>query len=640
MSWRDVVNGSTGEKVLINGNEAIARGALEAGVLYASGYPGSPSSEITETLARAAAARPGLYAEWSVNEIVALEGAAAASFCGLRAVCTMKADGLNVAFDFLTSLNLGGCRGGLVLAVADDPTGHSSLKEYDSRNLARAAQVPVLEPSTVAEARDMARYAFYLSEQIRGPVLLRSVTRVSHSRGLVELKELPAGQKKAEFPKGERFLTLARYHMQARDRLQQAAAQLDSGLLNFAEGPVSAKTVLFCSGVSLLYAREAVKVLGLEQEVRLARVGATYPLPESFVLTQLRGAGRVVFAEEVRPFLEESVLTLYARHTAGLGQVRFHGKLSGEVAGVRGPGCGEMNTDILVDTLAKIKGLKYNRPGYLPEQAAGLAELVPPRDYAMCPGCPHRASFWAIKTGVAVDGRNGIVTGDIGCYSLGGFTTGYNLFDTLHCMGAGPGIACGLGQLKKLGLARPAVTVVGDSTFYHAVLPGLINGRYSGSDFLCVVLDNGATAMTGHQPHPGTGFNAVGREVEALAIEDVVRGLGITAEIADPFQVEIAAGKVFELLRRPGVKVLIFRQPCALVAARRQRMRRRVFVDQDRCRGEACGCGRFCTSVWGCPGNIWDQSAGKAKIDEAVCAGCGVCAALCPAGAIQVEEGI
>lgn len=638
MSWKDAVGGQPGEKVLLNGNEAIARGALEAGVKYASAYPGSPSSEITETLARAASASGGLYAEWSTNEIVALEGAAAASFCGLRAICTMKADGLNVAFDFLTSMNLGGCLGGLVLAVADDPSGHSSLKEYDSRNLARAAQVPVLEPSTVAEARDMASRAFELSEQIGGPVLLRSVTRVSHSRGIVELKELPADEKKADFPRGRRFLTLSRYHMDARDRLARAAARYEDSPFNFAEGPENAGTLIICSGTSLLYAREAVKLLGLAGQVRLVKFGASYPLPENFALAQLRGARRVVFAEEVRPFLEESVLALYARHASDLGPVSFHGKLTGEVAGVRGPACGEMNTDILIDVLKGIFGLDYARPGYPADLSARLAEMIPPRDYAMCPGCPHRASFWAVKTGVAVDGRGGIVTGDIGCYSLGAMDTGFNLFDTLHCMGAGPGIACGLGKLKEFGLTRPAVTVVGDSTFYHAVLPGLINGRYSGSDFLCVVLDNGATAMTGHQPHPGTGFNSVGQSTEALTIEEVVRGLGLPCQAADPFNVEDAARKVFEMLRQPGVKVLILRQLCALVAARRQRSRRRVTVDPERCRGEACGCGRFCTSVWGCPGNIWDASAGKAKIDEAVCAGCGVCATLCPAGAILVEE--
>ena len=308
------------------------------------------------------------------------------------------------------------------------------------------------------------------------------------------------------------------------------------------------------------------------------------------------------------------------------------------MAGERGPGCGEMNTDILIEALTKITGVRYTKPDCPAELVEKLAAKIPPRDFAMCPGCPHRASFWAIKTAMAVDDRDGIIAGDIGCYSLGAFTTGFELFDTLHCMGAGPGIACGLGSLAKFGFNKPAVAVVGDSTFYHAAIPGLINARYNGSDFLCVVLDNGATAMTGHQPHPGTGFNAAGDAVEALSIEEVVRGLGIAVEISDPFNIDETAGKIFEMTRVPGVKVLILRQLCALVAARRERKKRRGSVDPERCRGEACGCGRFCTSVWGCPGNIWDSVTGRAKIDEAVCAGCGVCAALCPAGAITVEE--
>ncbi|TEB06050.1 2-oxoacid ferredoxin oxidoreductase [Pelotomaculum schinkii] len=637
MSWKDVVYGNPGDKVLINGNDAIARGCLEAGVRYASSYPGSPSSEITETLGKAIAAFD-LYAEWSTNEIVALEGAAAASFTGLRAVCTMKSDGLNVALDFLTSMNLAGCKGGLVLVVADDPAAHSSLKEHDSRNLARAAQIPVLEPSTPDEARVMAAWAFALSEETGGPVILRSVTRVSHSRGIVELKEIEGTQKTAEIPPGQRFQTFSIFHMKARDRLQFAADIYETSPFNFFEGPQEAKTVLFCCGSSYLYARETLKLLNLTGEVKLVRVGTTYPLPENFILSHLRGAGQVIFAEEVRPVLEESVLLLYARKAADLGNITFHGKLSGEVAGVRGPACGEMNTDILLEALAKITGVEYPKPGYPAKLLDQLVEKIPPRDFAMCPGCPHRASFWAIKTAVAVDGRDGIINGDIGCYSLGAFTTGFELFDTLHCMGAGPGIACGLGKLKKFGFNRPAIAVVGDSTFYHAVIPGLINARYNGSEFLCIVLDNGATAMTGHQPHPGTGFNAAGDAAEALSIEEVVRGLGIAVDVSDPFNIEETAGKIFAMNRLPGVKVLILRQLCALVAYRRERKKRRVTVDPERCRGESCGCGRFCTSVWGCPGNIWDTAAGKAKIDEAVCAGCGVCAKLCPAGAIAVEE--
>lgn len=635
MGWKDVIEGRPGDKVLLNGNEATARGAIEAGVCFASSYPGSPTTEIIETLDRVHSSE--IYTEWSVNEIVALEGAAAASFAGLRAMCVMKSDGLNVAFDFLTSMNLGGCKGGLVVAVADDPQGHSSVKEYDSRYLAKAAMVPVLEPSTVEEAKDMAVKAFALSERIKGPVILRAVTRISHSRGLVVLGEPLEKKREAFFPSGECFLTKTVFHMKARDRIGKAAVVLEECGLNFAEGPADAGTAIFCSGTSLLYAREAVNILGLKDEIKLVRVGTTFPLPENFIISHLRGVRNVIFAEEVRPFLEEGVMLLYARHCDH--KVRFFGKISGDIAGARGPSCGEMNVDIILKVLAKVKGIHYDIPGYPPFELAELKNLIPPREYAMCPGCPHRASFWAVKTAIAVDGRDCIVAGDIGCYCLGAWDTGFNIFDTLHCMGAGPTIAGGLSKLGRFGLKRPALTFVGDSTFYHAVIPGLINGYYSGSDFLCIVLDNGVTAMTGHQPHPGTGITVDGVDLNKVLIEDIVRGLGVTCEIADPFDNNAVAEKICDMLRKPGVKVLILRQECALVAGRKKRQKRRVYVDQSLCRGDTCGCGRFCTSVWGCPGNIWDQESGKAAIDEAVCAGCGVCASLCPAGAIVVEGG-
>lgn len=633
MGWKDVIEGKPGDKVLLNGNEAIARGAIEAGVCFASSYPGSPTTEIIETLSKVPASE--IYTEWSVNEIVALEGVAAASFAGLRSMCVMKSDGLNVAFDFLTSMNLGGCKGGLVVTVADDPQGHSSVKEYDSRYLAKAAMVPVLEPSTVEEAKVMAIRAFELSERIKGPVILRSVTRISHSRGLVVLGNPFEKNRNAFFPYGECFLTKTVFHMKARDRVKQATVVLEECGLNFAEGPEQADTAIFCSGTSLLYAREAVNILGLSGDIKLVRVGTTFPLPVNFIISHLQGVSNVIFAEEVRPFLEEGVMLLYARNCDH--QVRFFGKISGDIAGLRGPSCGEMNVDIILKALAIVKDIHYEKPGYPPDKLEEIKALIPPREYAMCPGCPHRASFWAVKTAIAVDGRDCIVAGDIGCYCLGAWDTGFNLFDTLHCMGAGPTIAGGLSKLSRFGLNRPALTFVGDSTFYHAVIPGLINGQYSGSDFLCIVLDNGVTAMTGHQPHPGTGLTVDGVPLNKILIEDIVRGLGVKCEIADPFDNNTVTEKICEMLREPGVKVLIMRQECALVSGRKNRQKKRVYVDQSLCRGDTCGCSRFCTSVWGCPGNIWDHKAEKAAIDEAVCAGCGVCASLCPAGAIVVE---
>ncbi|MBC7325474.1 MAG: 4Fe-4S binding protein [Moorella sp. (in: Bacteria)] len=258
------------------------------------------------------------------------------------------------------------------------------------------------------------------------------------------------------------------------------------------------------------------------------------------------------------------------------------------------------------------------------------------RELAFCAGCPHRASFWAIRAALELDGRNGFVAGDIGCYTLGLGRTGYYLMRTVHCMGAGVGVASGLSKLARLGFARPVVALVGDSTFFHAAVPALIDARYNQAAFLCVVLDNGTTAMTGHQPHPGMRVNAMGEEAPAVAVEEIVAGLGIPYTIQDPYDIKTTTRVVFDLLQQKVLHVLILRRECALVAARKSK-KPRVYVDPQRCIGDACGCKRFCSKVFSCPANIWDAAAGKARIDEAVCNGCGVCAANCPQQAIVVE---
>jgi indolepyruvate ferredoxin oxidoreductase alpha subunit len=637
VGWQDIVREESGKQVLLNGNEAMARGALEAGVHFVSAYPGSPSSEVTDVLAQVSE-NFNFYVEWSANEIVALEGAAGASFAGLRALCTMKADGLNVAFDFLTSMNLGGCQGGLVLVVADDPFGHSSLKEYDSRFLAAAAWVPVLEPSTVQEARDMVKWAFYLSEQIKGPVMVRSVTRVSHSRGIITLGDIEQTVREADFRPTRQFHTFARFHQEVRERLKQAEELFAVSPFNFSFGAEKADLTIFTCGTGWLYAKEALTSLQLEDQVKIVRLGTSFPLPQQFILSHLNGVKKVIFIEETRPFLEEKVLALYALHNENLGQIKFYGKATGHVSGIRGPECGEMNTDIVREVLVRLTGRPYHVPtvSLTKEEKKSLQASLPPRDYMLCPGCPHRASFWVVKSALALEGNNGIVTGDIGCYSMGAMETGFNLFNTLHCMGAGAGIAGGLSKLGSYGFKQPIVTLVGDSTFYHAVIPALINGRWNKANYLCIVLDNGVTAMTGHQPHPGSGKNAVGKEAEVISIEEIAKSFGFMVKVSDPFRCTEAIQDVLEFIRMPGLKVLILRQPCALVVSREQK-RRKVIVRQELCRGDACGCMRFCTAVWGCPANVWDKEREAAAIDPAICVGCGVCIDLCPAGAIFWE---
>ncbi|MEW6424653.1 MAG: thiamine pyrophosphate-dependent enzyme, partial [Bacillota bacterium] len=640
MSITGVKTDRPGQVVLLTGNEAVARGALEAGVGFASSYPGSPTAEVLSILGRLAA-EFNLYAEWSINEIVALEGAAAASFAGVRALCVMKPDGLNVAIDFLTTLAMSGTKSGLVIFVGDDPNAHSSIKEEDSRYLAKLAHVPVLEPATVAEAKEMVKVAFELSETLRHPVIVRGVTRICHASGNVVLGALPPREKVPGIPPEERFLTnpgaVAAYHQKQEEKLRRAAELGEELPFNRYEGPAGAGILVIGCGPAFLYAREAVASLGLTDRVGLLKLGLTWPLPEKLLLVHLRRAKKVIFAEETDPILEESVTSLAARHWSAVGEISFFGKNSAHVAGPFGPGAGELNVDIMVKALTAVAGLPVPEPAapelIAGEAAASPAQGPPPfapvpaidRELAFCAGCPHRASFWAIRAALELDGRNGFVTGDIGCYTLGLGRTGYYLLRTAHCMGASVGMAAGLGKLARLGFSQPVVAVIGDSTFFHAAVPALIDARYNQARFLCVVLDNGTTAMTGHQPHPGMGVNAMGEGAPAVAIEEVVAGLGIPFTIQDPYAIKTTTRVVFDLLQQNQLHVLILRRECALVAAR-QTKKPRVYVDQERCLGDACGCVRFCSRVFSCPANIWDAAAGKARIDEAVCTGCGVCA--------------
>ncbi|MDH7572593.1 MAG: indolepyruvate ferredoxin oxidoreductase subunit alpha [Clostridia bacterium] len=631
MNTMRVVMDAPGEVALLTGNEAVARGALEAGVHYATSYPGSPTAEILECIA-AGAEKFGLYAEWSVNEKVAMEGAAAASFAGLRSITIMKCDGLNVAFDFLTSFSMAGCRGGMVIVVGDDPSAHSSAKEEDSRYLGRVAHIPVLEPADSGEAKEMVKHAFDLSEALRQPVMLRLVTRVCHGSGNAVLGEFRRRPVKAQFPPEEKFFTWIEYHQVQEEKLAQAAELAEASPFNRYVGPPGAPLLVICSGPSFYYAREAVEKLGLAEEAGILKLGTLWPLPENLLLSHLRTARQVVFVEEVEPFLEENIKALAAQYGEEVGPTGFYGKKSGHVAGANGVGLGEMNPEQVLKALAAITG---RRPPPAEDPALPWPEPVP-RELAFCPGCPHRTSFWAVKVALELDGRQGVVLGDIGCYTLGKGRTGYHLLQTLHAMGSGVGLACGLGQLSRFGFTQPVVALVGDSTFYHAVVPALINGQYNRAEFLCVVLDNEATAMTGHQPHPGLEVGAMGQPCTPVELESVVRGLGIPVWVADPYRVEETIELVRDLLRVPGPKVLILRRACALVAVKK-RAPVRVWVDPERCRGDACGCERFCSRVFSCPANIWDAEAGRARIDEAICNGCGVCATLCPAGAIRVE---
>jgi len=634
-----------GIEYLFMGNEAIARGALEAGVNVASGYPGTPSSEIIESLAKVAKER-NLYVEWSANEKVALEVAAAASFSRLRSLCAMKQVGVNVASDFLLHLGLSGTRGGMVLVTCDDPGALSSTNEGPSRHYARMFEIPLLEPGDFQEAKDMTKWAFELSEEIRNVVMVRSVTRVSHASGNVRLGALPEMEVHADFryeasalnanegpaesvPVGEK-------HRLQQEKLQKAIKLFEQSPFNTYQGPDKPELLIITSSAGNLYAREAISLVGVEDRVGLLKLGTTWPLPPTLLTKFLSKTDKIMIVEEVLPFLENNVKILAAEKARDVGMKTFYGKNEGTI-----PTTGELSPDIVVSALCKILKIDYREMDHEYEKVLQVTTIsqVPERARTFCPGCPHRASFWSIHNALQMNNRRGFVCGDIGCYAMGRFSCGFNTTKTLHAMGSGAGLASGFGKLAQFGMDQPVLAVCGDSTFFHAALPALVNAVHHNADITLVVLDNSGTAMTGFQPHPGLSINAIGDDVPEIDIAEVCQAIGATVETRNPFDLEETQATLSQLIEsRQGVKVLILRQECALSPDRRYTKQYDMQVNESLCLGEECGCNRLCTRIFQCPGLVWDKEKKKARIDEVLCVGCGVCSLICPAGAIERKE--
>ncbi|RJX33854.1 MAG: indolepyruvate ferredoxin oxidoreductase [Desulfarculus sp.] len=619
------------------GNEAIVRGALEAGVDYAAGYPGTPSSEIIERLAAEASERR-VYVEWSTNEKVASEGCGAAATAGLASLAAMKNAGLSVALDFLTHFSLTGLGeqgGSMVVVVCDDPDAHSSGDETDSRWLARFAYAPLLEPTSVQEARDLTRYAFQLSRENKRCVMLRSYTRLSHASSIVDLGPLPALIAKQAHSDSSACLTpyLARgKHAQTLERLESIRGQFEESGFNSYRGPESPELLVVCSGSAYQCALEAVELLDLQERVGVLKIVTLWPFPHQLALKHLAQAGKVLALEEVDPFLEN--LLKEALNDAGLTDKQVLGKGSGHV-----PLFGEMTPDRALEALAAVFGLSYQPRAAHYSQAADrcVQELLISRGLTWCPGCPHRASFWALDRAIKAEGTDVYVTGDIGCYTLDVFPEGKCQMNLLHAMGSGLGLASGLGQLGPKNYDQPVISICGDSTFFHSSVPALINAIYNRSNLIHIVLDNDATAMTGFQAHPGVGYNALGQPTTKIDLESLCRSLGAQVEVADPFDLRGTAKTMRKLLQmKQGVRVLILRRPCELVRMKRQKNKPfRMEVDQSKCKGQECA---ICYSAFRCPALMVEAEGGKASIRDDACPGCGVCASICPFKAIVREE--
>ena len=622
---------------LLQGNEAIARGALEAGVQYCAAYPGTPSTEILTSFA-SVAREAGLHVEWSSNEKVATEAALAAAYTGLRSMSSMKNAGLNVAMDTLQHINLatlGDQGGSMVVVVADDPQSHASGDEEDTRWVAQMANAPLLEPSSFQEAYEMTKYLYALSEEFRIFCWLRDYTRLAHARGRVQVGEYNKADKTAHYDTTKCFTPYIAppKHAALVEKMARIKDRFEESPFNAYEGPANPELLIVACGSGVPCSRDAIEELQLGSKVGILKLGTLWPFPSNLVLSHVGKAKRVLLVEEVDPYVETH--TKEAVADAKLAECpEILGKASGHISYV-----GENNPDRVIAALSKLFDIKYQSrdPGYQAKLDSTLGKMVASRGLIWCPGCPHRASFFAIDNAIKRDGRHAIVSSDIGCYTLDAFPEGTEISNVLHCMGGGAGEACGFGQLEQFGLSQPVIGICGDSTFFHGSIPALINAVYNKSDMTLIVLDNSITAMTGFQPHAASGRTATREATDAIDIEALCKTLGCRVEIEDPFDTKATSARVQELLKdKGGVKVLILRHKCELLRMREERKHPyKVWVDTEKCRGDKCG---FCYRILRCPGIRYDKETGKARIEEALCAECGLCADLCPSKAIMKEE--
>lgn len=591
---------------LLMGNEAIAYGAVEAGVQVATAYPGTPSSEILATLAELAGEK-GFYAEWSVNEKVALEVAIGSSYAGARAMVAMKQVGLNVASDPLMSLAYIGVKGGLVLVVADDPGPHSSQTEQDTRKFAQFAKLPVLDPATPREAKQMAKYAFDLSEQLLLPVILRPTTRTCHACQDVALAdETQAPYPVSGFEKNPNWVIFpsltARKHPWLNAQQEAARELFEKSKFNQLTINEKAEIGIIACGVSYNYVREALLISGLEASV--LKIGTPYPLPDGPVLELFKHAKKILVVEEQEPVVEDQVIAL-----------AWHNKSTVSISGKhdhRVPREGELNVNKVKTAIDNY----FELPKVI-EKSYPAPEL-PLRTPILCAGCPHRASFYVFKE--AAKGTDAVFTGDIGCYTLGAIPP-LKAVDTCLCMGASITIATGLNRVEP---GRKQVAFLGDSTFFHTGIPGLINAVYNRADITVVILDNRTTAMTGHQPHPGLSRTALGPAQTHLDIAKLVEACGVEfVREVDPYELKAAGKAAGEALSYPGPAVVIMKRECVALVKKGHPFA----VNHQNC--VECGA---CVEDLGCP------AIGKPKGSPDIlssCFGCGVCAQVCPAGAIE-----
>ncbi len=615
-----------GKKVVLLGNEAIARGAIESGVGVVAAYPGTPSSEVPVTLSHIAK-KVGFYFEYSTNEKVAFETAAGAAWSGVRSLTSVKHFGLNVAADSVSPVAYVGVKGGFVVMVADDPNGWSSAQsEQDTRYYARMFKMPMIEPSNPQECLDFTKKAFEISEEFEIPVFLRTTTKVSHSIGTVKLGKIKEPSLKGHFKKD-----LNRYY-NIRPNLQELHKKIDKKLEKIGEKYSAVfnkvfsgkgKIGIIASGVSFDYAMELAQTLGLN--VPIAKIGLSHPFPSKFISGFIKGKKEVLVLEELEPILENEIKEVAKEVNPKL---IIHGK---DLL----PKYGEYTPELLVPAFEKVfrKKLGLDFKKHKNEVEKTVKEL-PPRKPVFCPGCPHRSTFYAVKQ---VFGENTIYAGDIGCYVLGVFKP-FEMQDFVVSMGASLGISHGISRVSK----QDIVVFIGDSTFFHAGMTGLVNLKFNdGNAPLVVVMDNGITAMTGHQPHPGTGITGMGEKVEKEDIEKIAEAFGAEVRVVNSFNQKQLIETLKELKEMKGLRVLVSRGECRLLTLRKSRQKGIKLptfeIDQEKC--TKCG---ICTDKFSCPAikKIVDKKGKPVRfeIDPDLCTGCSVCMQVCPYNAIHLRK--
>ena len=568
--------------MILLGNEAVAHGARDAGARVVSSYPGTPSTEITETIA----ALGGLYAEWAANEKVAAEVAMGAAVAGARAMCCMKHVGLNVASEVLFTGAYSGINAGLVFVVADDPGMHSSQNEQDTRFYAMSAHVPILEPSTAQEAYDYIRLAFEMSEACDLPVILRMTTRIAHTRGIVAPREADHPELRPYEKRPDKYVMMPGF---ARPRKHAMMANLDKARAFAKERGINRvelgnKQGFLCAGGVYQYVKEAMP------GASVYKVGMPYPLLEEEIKPFASGVETLYVVEELEPVMELQ-LNSFGLFPKGKDTFGKFGEYTAETVA-----CAVKGVPVPEDTVSDLPG----------------------RPPVLCPGCPHRGAFTAIKR-LKLN-----AFGDIGCYTLGAAAP-LSAMDTTICMGASIGMAHGAALAQGEDMARKSVAVIGDSTFFHSGLDGLASACYNQSDITVLVLDNGTTSMTGHQDNPSTGMTLAGQKVSPISIEETARAFGVkNIYIADPLNLPEMEQALRDALAAPGVSLVVARHKCVLIDGEKKPVYK---VNPEVC----IGCGVCLQS--GCP--ALRKQDGKVSIEPTMCKGCNLCAHLCPTGAIE-----